>query len=165
MDPRLQRRVQRYGWDKAADHYEAGWAEQLRPAQGLMLEFAGIQPGAHVLDIACGTGLVSFPVVEIIGTDGKLVGSDISDRMVEICEERAWESGIKNATFIQMDAEDLDIPDESFDTVLCGLGLMYVPFPVTAVQEMHRVLKEGGVASAAVWGKRSSCGWACISAR
>ena len=61
MDPRLQRRVQRYGWDKAADHYEAGWAEQLKPAQDLMLGMVDVLEGHHVLETACGTGLISFP--------------------------------------------------------------------------------------------------------
>jgi ubiquinone/menaquinone biosynthesis C-methylase UbiE len=162
MDPRLQRRVQRYGWDKAADHYEAGWAEQLKPAQDLMLAMVHIDRGAHVLETACGTGLVSFPVAEMIGPQGRLVGTDLSDRMVEICEETAWEHGIEHASFVQMDAEDLDMPDDTFDVALCGLGLMYVPYPLVAVKEMRRVLKPGGAASVAVWGKRSNCGWADI---
>ena len=162
MDPRLQRRVQRYGWDKAADHYEAHWANQLKPAQDLMMSMVDLDQGQHMLDIACGTGLVAFPAAETVGSNGRLVGTDISDRMVEICEERARENGIEHASFVQMDAEELDIPDDSFDVVTCGLGLMYVPFPVNAMKEMRRVLKPGGVASTAVWGNRSNCGWAEI---
>ena len=52
MDAKLQRRVQRYGWDKAAAHYERFWAEQLAPAQRLLLDLASLAPGEHVLDIA-----------------------------------------------------------------------------------------------------------------
>ncbi len=162
MDPRLQRRVQRYGWDKAADHYEAYWADQLKPAQDLMISMVDLRPGHHVLETACGTGLVAFPVAEIVGSDGRLVGTDISDRMIEICKGRAKEKGVGHASFVQMDAEELDVPDDSFDVAMCGLGLMYVPFPLVAVQEMRRVLKPGGCASTAVWGKRSNCGWAEI---
>lgn len=162
MDARLQRRVQRYGWDRAADHYEAGWAKQLKPAQDLMLEMVHLEPGHHVIDIACGTGLVSFSVAEIVGPAGRVVGTDISDRMVEICQQRAKGNGFEHASFAQMDAEDLDLPADSFDTVLCGLGLMYAPYPDVAVKEMRRVLKPGGSAAAAVWGKRSNCGWADI---
>jgi SAM-dependent methyltransferase len=58
MDARLQRRVQRYGWDRASDSYERHWAEQLRSAQELLLEMAALAPGERVLDVACGTGLV-----------------------------------------------------------------------------------------------------------
>ncbi len=67
MDPRLQRRVQRYGWDKAVGEYEAGWRAQLEPAQSLMLDMVALQPGEHVLDTACGTGLVSFRIVVAVG--------------------------------------------------------------------------------------------------
>ena len=45
MDPKLQRRVQRYGWDKAADFYEKAWQNQLEPAQARLLEMANLQPG------------------------------------------------------------------------------------------------------------------------
>jgi ubiquinone/menaquinone biosynthesis C-methylase UbiE len=51
---------------------------------------------------------------------------------------------------------------ESFDAVLCALGLMYVPDPMKALKEMHRVLRANGRAVAAVWGARQSCGWAEI---
>ena len=52
MDARLQRRIQRYGWDRAATAYEAGWQHQLEPAQRRMLELADLQPGDKVLDVA-----------------------------------------------------------------------------------------------------------------
>jgi ubiquinone/menaquinone biosynthesis C-methylase UbiE len=61
-----------------------------------------------------------------------------------------------------MDAEALQVPDEFFDAALCALGLMYVPDPLKALKEMHRVLKQGGRAVAAVWGQRVHCGWADI---
>ncbi len=60
MDPRLQRRVQRYGWDRAVAAYEEGWRAQLEPAHSLMLDMVALRPGERVLDVACGTGLVSF---------------------------------------------------------------------------------------------------------
>jgi hypothetical protein len=54
MDARLQRRVQRYGWDKASLAYEQFWRRPLAPAQERVLALADVAPGADVLDVACG---------------------------------------------------------------------------------------------------------------
>ena len=162
MDPRLQRRVQRYGWDKAANYYEQYWASQVEPAQLRLLELADLQPGERVLDIACGTGLVTFPAAEAVGPDGTVVGTDISETMVEDARTQAAERGIGNATFDRMGAEELKFEDGSFDAALDALGLMYVPDPAAAVAEMYRVVKSGGRAVATVWGARDCCGWAEI---
>jgi SAM-dependent methyltransferase len=162
MDPRLQRRIQRYGWDRAVAAYEAGWRAQLEPAQSLMLDMADLQPGWRVLDVACGTGLVSFRIAEAVGPRGAVVGTDISGEMVEAARRHAAERGVANAAFERCDAEALPYPDASFDAAVCGLGLMYVAEPLQALREMRRLLKPGGRAAAAVWGARQSCGWAEI---
>jgi ubiquinone/menaquinone biosynthesis C-methylase UbiE len=162
MDERLQRRIQRYGWDKASDHYEPHWRKQLEPAQLLMMQMAEINEEDHVIDIACGTGLTTFPAAHATGPNGRVFATDISDRMIQAAAERAKSLGIQHAEFVRMDAEDLSVPDESFEVALCGLGLMYVPVPSVAVGEMFRVLKPGGRASAVVWGHRNKCGWAEI---
>jgi ubiquinone/menaquinone biosynthesis C-methylase UbiE len=162
MDARLQRRVQRYGWDKAARDYEGGWRAQLEPAQSLMLKMVALQPGERVLDVACGTGLVSFRILEAIGATGAVVGTDISAEMVATARGLAAERGISNATFRRFDAEAMALEEGDFDAAVCGLGLMYVPSPVKALEEMFRLLKPGGRAGAAVWGARNNCGWAEI---
>ena len=160
MDPKLQRRVQRYGWDKAANIYEEFWQQQLEPAQTKLLEMAELKPGERVLDNSCGTGMVTFPAAEAIGAEGEIIGTDISETMIETAREEAEACGIRNATFERMDAEELVYEDGGFAAVLNGLGLMYVPDTLKAIQEMHRVLKPGGRALAAVWGQRDRCGWA-----
>jgi ubiquinone/menaquinone biosynthesis C-methylase UbiE len=161
MEARLQRRVQRYGWNKAASSYESFWSTQLRPAQDLMLELAALRPGERVLDIACGTGLVTFRAADAVGSTGFVAASDISEDMVASVATAAASRGI-NGDFRRMDAETIEHPDDDFDAVLCGLGLMYVAEPPNAIREMRRVLKPGGRAAAAVWGARKNCGWAEI---
>jgi ubiquinone/menaquinone biosynthesis C-methylase UbiE len=190
MDARLQRRIQRYGWDKAAACYEQSWQRQLAPAQATMLALAGLAPGEHVVDIACGTGLVTFAAAEAVGPTGVVVGTDISEVMVTLAAARGRARGLKNVRFDRMDAEDLSpLEDASFDVALCGLGLMYVPDPLKAVREMTRLVLPGsfhassgakatseatlevtsavtsdlgGRVVAAVWGQRNRCGWAEI---
>jgi SAM-dependent methyltransferase len=162
MEPALQRRVQRYGWDKAALHYENYWQQQLKPAQDKLLEMAGLQPGEKLIDIACGTGLVSLPAAEKVGKSGFVLATDISEGMVKIGTESAKERNYGNIQFERMDAEELNVPDKEYDVSSCALGLMYVPDPVKALEEMRRVIKPGGRAVAAVWGQRDRCGWAAV---
>jgi len=162
MDARLQRRVQRYGWDRASDSYERHWAEQLRSAQELLLEMAALAPGERVLDVACGTGLVTLPAARAVGPAGRVVATDLSARMVEIVTERAAVEELDHVEAVRRDAEALGLDEGSFDAVLCALGLMYVPDPVAALREFRRLLRPGGRALALVWGERSRCGWAEI---
>jgi ubiquinone/menaquinone biosynthesis C-methylase UbiE len=159
MEARLQRRVQRYGWDKAAPCYEQSWHRQLAPAQTRLLALAALRPGERVIDVACGTGLVTFAAAAAVGTEGSVVGTDISDAMVAHARTRA--TGITHdLRFERMDAEELTLPDATFDVALCALGLMYVPDVGKAIAEMTRVIVPGGRVVAAVWGQRSQCGWA-----
>lgn len=162
MDAALQRRVQRYGWDKAAAYYEHTWQQQLQPAHDALFAHANIQSGENILDVACGTGLTTFRALEATGENGVVVGTDLSDKMVERSTQTATEKNLRNIRFGRMDAEELQLPGEEFSVALCALGLMYVPSPLQAVKEMYRVLKPGGRCIAAVWGKRISCGWADI---
>ncbi len=161
MEANLQRRVQRYGWDKAAEFYEGFWATQLRPAQDLMLQLAGISRGERVLELASGTGLVTFRVAGVLGDSGRLVATDLSQNMVDKLVASAKERG-DSIEVHRMDAEALELPDASFDVAICALGLMYCPDPVAALRQMHRVLAPGGRAAVAVWGARRNCGWAEI---
>jgi SAM-dependent methyltransferase len=126
MEAKLQRRIQRYGWDKAVDDYEPYWKQQLEPAQARMLEMADIQPGAWVLDVACGTGLVSCRAAAQVGIDGVVVGTDIAENMVERAQQSARQQGFAQAIFTRMDAEALQLSADTFDVALCALGLMYV---------------------------------------
>lgn len=162
MKPELQRRVQRYGWDYSSPYYEQGWQRPLWPAQERLLETADLQPGEEVLDISCGTGLVTFPMVKAVAPGGKVTGIDLSEGMIEKATELAGEKGLDHVSFRHMDAEELDLPDASFDVAVNSLGLMYYPDPGKALNEMFRVVKPEGRAAALVWGRRGECGWADI---
>jgi len=162
MKPDLQRRIQRYGWDKAAEFYENGWQAQLKPAHNLLIEMSDIQIGENILDIAAGTGLITFRMAEKVGQSGKILAIDISDEMVKIGTKIGNSKEVTNVSFERMDAENLAFEDNTFNLVTCALGLMYFPDPDTSMLEMHRVLKHGGRAVVAVWGSRKKCGWAEI---
>jgi ubiquinone/menaquinone biosynthesis C-methylase UbiE len=160
VEPRLQRRVQRYGWDLAALSYEDLWRAQLAPAQAVTIAFAHLVPGEQVLDVACGTGATALEAAARVAPGGGVTGIDLSERMVQTARERAQAARCTNARFERMSAEAIGLPDKSFDVALCSLGLMYVPDPGQALAEIRRLLRVGGRLVTAVWGERSACGWA-----
>ena len=162
MEPRLQRRVQRYGWDLAADDYEALWQAQLAPAQAELLSQVALVPGERVLDVACGTGLVTLPAAQAVGPHGRVLGVDISERMVQATLHRARAAHLLQVDATRMDAEQMSLPDAGFDVALCGFGLMYLPEPEQALRELRRVLRPGGRIGLAIWGERARCGWAAL---
>ncbi len=162
MDARLQRRIQRYGWDIAAPDYEPSWQAQLAVAQDEMLACAALQAGERVLDVACGTGLVTLRAAQAVGPQGEAIGTDISAGMIDIAWTRATAQRIGNVRFQRMGAESLDFPERRFDAVLCALGLMYVTHPEQALYEMRRILRPGGRVAIAVWGERAHCGWSPV---
>ena len=162
MDPKIQLRVQRYGWDLASDHYEALWQTQLADARSELLVRTALRAGEKVLDVACGTGQVSFAAARAVGPTGRIVGVDVSGRMIDAARKRAETGQVVNTNFLRMDAEQLGLPDGQYDAALCALGLMYLPYPERALNEMRRVLRPGGRLALAVWGSQSKCGWSSL---
>lgn len=162
MQAKLQRRIQRYGWDLAASRYDALWEASLSEAHRRLLDIAAPAHGDAVLDVACGTGVIALAAARQVGPTGRVLGTDISERMVEQATQRAWELDIANAAFARMDGEQLDAPADSFDLAYCALGLMYMPDPEQAMRGIHRLLRPGGRVAIAVWGQRARCGWSPI---
>jgi len=165
MDAKVQRWVQRHGWDRAVEHYQVFWRDQLRPAHDAVLAAARLEPGESIVEIACGTGMITLPAAAAVGRNGRVVATDISARMVEDTARRAREQGHRQVEVLRCDAESLSealAGREPFDAAVCSLGLMYVPEPAEAIAEMARALRPGGRAVVAVWGERRNCGWASI---
>ena len=160
MDARLQRRVQRYGWDAAAAFYHDAWQDQLRPAHDQLLRRADVRPGEHVLETACGSGLVTLRLAEAVGPKGRILATDLSQGMIDDLRTRLNAQQHDTITLSRMAAETLDVADNHVDHAVSALGLMYTTDPDTAVAEMARTTRPGGRVTATVWGERKNCGWA-----
>jgi SAM-dependent methyltransferase len=144
MDARLQRRIQRYGWDLAAVDYESLWQAQLAEAQAALLALASPAAGEQVLDIACGTGLVSFEAARVVGPSGRVLGIDLSERMIGAAERRRERHAVpRTAAFHAWMPRDWLYRTPASMSSLCALGLMYMPDPGQALREMSRVLRPG----------------------
>lgn len=162
MDPALQKRIQRYGWDKASDRYQELWQDQLSIVHDELTSIAKICPGEKILDVACGSGIISFRALKLTGEKGFVLGTDISEKMIGIADKKAQDMHFSNVHFERMDAEELLLEPNQFDAALCSLGLMYVPDPKNALKQIFRTLKPGGRCIVAVWGRQSVCGWSSI---
>ena len=129
-----------------------------------MLDLARIQPGQRILDIAAGAGEPAVSAAERVGPGGYVLATDISEGIVELARQVAHERGLKQIETRAMDGEKLDLPDASFDAVLCRLGLMYMPHPVTALSEWRRVLKAGGRVAVVVFSTPDRNSWGAVPA-
>lgn len=107
-----------------------------------------IAPGQRVLDIATGTGIAAEALAAAIGPSGSVVAADISPAMVR--KARARLTKLANITFAVEDGQSLTFADESFDSVVCNMGLMYFPDPARGLSEFHRVLRPGGRSAVSV---------------
>ena len=146
---------QRREWDIAAPGLK-DWGlvlgPELQPVSERMLELAGIQPGQRVLDVATGPGEPAVTAAHRVGSSGHVIATDLAPQMIALGRERAAELGLQNIDFREMDAEALDLPEQSFDITLSRFGLMYLPDPQSALDRMHQLLVAGGRLVAAVWG-------------
>ena len=122
-----------------------------------LVEVAAIKPGDRVLDVACGTGVVTRLVANKIGSAGQVVGFDLNAGMLG----RARASG-ETAAAIEWrlgNATDMPFADATFDCVMCQHGLQFIPNKAAAVSEMHRVLADRGRIVISVWRSIEHCPW------
>ena len=129
-----------------------------------MLDLAQIRAGQRILDIAAGAGEPAVSAAERVGPGGYVLATDISEGIVELALQVARERGLEQVETRAMDGEKLDLPDASFDAVLCRLGLMYMPDPVTALREWRRALKAGGRVVVVVFSTPDRNPWGALPA-
>jgi ubiquinone/menaquinone biosynthesis C-methylase UbiE len=122
------------------------------------------QPGDTVLDIAAGTGDTGFIAAERVGDDGRLVTTDFARGMVEAAQRNGDSRGLENVEYRVLDAERMDLDDDSFDGVVARFGYMLMADPAAALAETRRVLREDGRLSFAVWAGPEQNMWAAIPA-
>jgi len=140
-------------WSRAAPHFGKISERYYVPVTRSFCAFAGLRSGQSVLDVACGPGISTRQAAASVAPAGRVVGIDISSAMLRVADRTAGPRG--RSTFKVMDAETLLFADESFDAVICHLGLMFFAHPGKALKEMSRVLRPGGPMACLVLGDRS----------
>ncbi len=129
-----------------------------------MLDLARLQLGQRILDVAAGAGEPAVSAAARVGPSGYVLATDLSEGIVELARQVARERGLDQVETRAMDGEKLDLPDASFDAVLCRLGLMYMPHPVTALREWRRALRAGGRVAVVVFSTPERNDWGAVPA-
>ena len=134
--------------NEAAAGYDRAFALVTTHFVPFLLRAAHITSGMRILDIAAGTGLAAEAALRIVGPTGHVTAADLSPAMVERARRRLGHA--KNASVVAEDGQALSFSDESFDAVVCSLGLMFFPDPLRGLAEFRRVLSPGGRAAVSV---------------
>jgi SAM-dependent methyltransferase len=132
-------------FDVAADRYDAfmgRWSRLLAPG---LADLAGIHGSARVLDVGCGTGMLTSELVRRVGP-ACVAAADPSAPFVAAMLERFPDVDVRQAT-----ADALPFDDDAFDATLAQLVVHFLPDPVGGLREMRRVTRAGGVVAACVW--------------
>jgi enediyne biosynthesis protein CalE5 len=147
-------------WAEHADEVE----HRAEVVSAVMIDAVAPEPGDTVLELACGAGALGLALADRVSPGGSVLLSDVAPEMVEIAAAAAARRGQNGGgselvSTRVIDLEQIDLPDESFDVVVCREGLMFAVDARRAAGEIARVLKPGGRLAVAVWGPRDRNPW------
>lgn len=132
--------------------WHAKIATQQREVTQLLIDAAGIVEDQRVLDLASGSGEPALTIARRVGRSGSVVGTDVSEGMLQVARDFAGDEGIENLTFVACDAENLPFESASFDAVTSRMGVMFFIDLQRSLAEVRRVLRPGGRLAFAAWG-------------
>ena len=129
-----------------------GFVERrVQKVNDLLLARSGVAPGERVLEVGCGTGAATAPFAEAVGERGRVVGVDISEPMLAGARKRIAESGLRNITVLQADAQTYRFEASSFDLITSRFGVMFFADPIAAFSNLLLALRPGGRLCFACW--------------
>jgi SAM-dependent methyltransferase len=147
FDAGKYKQATREQWQRAAAPWDA-WGPTIETWLGeateLMLDLAGIGPGARVLDVAAGAGGQTLRAAERVGPTGAVLATDIAPAILEYADRAAREAGYANVVTREMDGEALDLDPGVYDAVISRVGLIYLPDRSGALDGIFRALRPGG---------------------
>jgi ubiquinone/menaquinone biosynthesis C-methylase UbiE len=149
------------GWDR-----ERTWLwNSSRHIGEWLVDALDPQPGQTILELAAGTGETGFGVAARIEPKGRLISTDFSPNMVETARKESNRLRLKNVEHRVLDAQKMNLTDDSIDGVLCRWGYMLMADPGVAFSETRRVLRPKGKLALSVWGDPVKNPWVTVPAR
>jgi SAM-dependent methyltransferase len=144
------REYTRSTWDESADAYPV-LMRVMAPFRADLVKLLAPRPGEVVLDLGTGPGEPAMTIAGSVGPAGRVVGVDLSERMIALAQRGAQERGLANAEFRSMDCSRLDLADATFDAAVSAFGFQIFTDPEQAAREVLRVLKPGGRVAVSIW--------------
>ena len=143
-------------FDSLSDSYDSVGVDFFQPIASGLVQALKPSLGESWLDIGCGRGAIAESAATILGSSGKLVGFDISARMIENAQAMADRKNLKNVDFIVDDAQSPEKIDGEFDVISSCLVLFFLPDPLSALQNWRPFLKGSGRIGVTTFGKNDS---------
>jgi SAM-dependent methyltransferase len=149
IDPRIPPLSEPYrefeldGWERAAAHYADSFERATAPFVEPLLDALGVGERCDVLDLACGTGRLA---ARAAARGAHVTGADFSANMLRHAQARA-----PGSAYVRADAERLPFAAQSFDAVAINFGVHHFPFPLRALAEAQRILRQGGRLAFTIW--------------
>ncbi len=127
-------------YDKTRDNNDWHWKIANR-----LVEYGQVGLGQNVLDIATGTGHCAIASAQLVGSDGKVIGIDISSGMIAQARQKAAKLNLSNVEFQLADGEKLNFPANSFDRIFCSSAFIWISDLIFALSLWRKLLKPGGI--------------------
>ncbi len=112
-----------------------------------LIQYAKVKPESSVLELGCGTGAIAIKLAQRMGPRGKVLGVDVNRRMLETAKEKRKKLGLRNLDIKIMTMENLDLPDNMFDSAISSFGVCCCFHYDRTLREAYRVLTPGGTLS------------------
>jgi ubiquinone/menaquinone biosynthesis C-methylase UbiE len=164
MNPDEQKRAVAGMFSRAARTYDTQDLPFFSVFGRVLVERADVRPGMSVLDVGTGRGAVLWPAAEAVGPGGRVLAIDLAEEMVRRTADDARDRGLDHVEVLVGDAEAPDLPAETFDRVLSGLVVFFLPDPVRALMAYRRLLKPGGRLGLTIFSGANDERWTPVNA-
>ncbi len=149
-------------FDRVADTYDQVGVDMFQPIARRLVEELRPKAGERIVDIGCGRGAVLLPLAAAVGPTGHATGLDLAPRMVVAATEQAARAGF-SVDVVVGDAQEPDLPKQSFDALASSLVLFFLPDPAAALRAWRELLVDGGRIAVSTFGPYSEP-WQAVDA-
>ena len=137
----------------AARHYQDVLVPLMfAPSARQLVAGAELPAGAHVLDVATGTGIVAREAAQAVGSTGRVTALDVSETMLAIARSQPASPGAATIEYSQSSIEDASLPPGTFHAAFCQQALQFFEDPTRALASIRKALRPEGHLLVALWG-------------